>query len=140
MTLKLITPYSKELEAHMQELYNRLPEKNRRLYAGVEALKLSNGGISYIAELFNCSRDTIRLGIKELRKKGVNAIRCNQIGCKVIGDSCITPHTVICVPLYRIDVGKVVFYALDYSEHKAYWIASKPKNSKVKSTFNALKA
>jgi hypothetical protein len=50
----------------MRELYSRLPEKSRRLYAGVEALKLLYGGISYIAELFGCSRDTISLGIKEL--------------------------------------------------------------------------
>ena len=62
----MISPYSKDLEV-LQELYNRLTEKNRRLYAGVEALKL--GGISYIAELFNCSRDTIRLGIKELSEE-----------------------------------------------------------------------
>jgi hypothetical protein len=50
----------------MQELYSRLPEKSRRLYAGVEALKLPYGGISYIAELFGCSRDTVSAGIKEL--------------------------------------------------------------------------
>ena len=65
----MISPYSKDLEVQMQELYNRLTEKNRRLYAGVEALKLPYGGISYIAELFNCSRDTIRLGIKELSEE-----------------------------------------------------------------------
>jgi hypothetical protein len=34
----MIEPYSKEIEAQMQELYSRLPEKSRRLYAGVEAL------------------------------------------------------------------------------------------------------
>ena len=34
-----------------------------------EALKLSYGGISYIANLFACSRDTIRTGIKELGQK-----------------------------------------------------------------------
>ena len=62
----MIKPYSKEIEAKMQELYNRLPEKSRRLYAGVEALKFLYGGISYIAELFGCSRDTVSVGIKEL--------------------------------------------------------------------------
>lgn len=50
----------------MQELYNCLAEKNRRLYAGIEALKLGYDGISYIAELFNCSCDTVSLDIKEL--------------------------------------------------------------------------
>ena len=53
----------------MQELYSRLPEKSRRLYAGVEALKFSYGGISYIARLFGCLRDTVSLGIKELAKE-----------------------------------------------------------------------
>ena len=59
-------PYTKEIEAQMQELYSRLPEKSRRLYAGVEASKLPYGGISYIAQLFNSSRDTVLKGIKEL--------------------------------------------------------------------------
>jgi hypothetical protein len=61
--------YSKEIEEQMQELYNRLPEKNRRLYAGVEAIKLGHGGISYIANLFGCSRDTVSLGIVELAEE-----------------------------------------------------------------------
>lgn len=65
----MITAYPKEIEEHMQELYKRLPEKNRRLYAGVEALKLPHGGITYIAKLFSCSRDTVRLGINELSEE-----------------------------------------------------------------------
>jgi hypothetical protein len=32
----------------MQEFYNRLAEKNRRLYAGIEALKLAEGGKNFI--------------------------------------------------------------------------------------------
>lgn len=62
----MIEPYSKEIEEQMQELYGRLSEKSRRLYAGVEALKLPHGGVSYIAQLFGCSRDTVGRGIKEL--------------------------------------------------------------------------
>lgn len=65
----MIEAYPKEIEAKMQELYNRLNEKDRRLYAGVEASKLPYGGISYIAELFGCSRDTVVKGIKELAKE-----------------------------------------------------------------------
>ena len=63
--------YTQETESQMQELYNRLPEKNRRLYAGVEASKLGRGGVSYIARLFNCSRNTILRGIKELGEEEV---------------------------------------------------------------------
>ena len=65
----IIEPYSVEIEKQMQELYSRLPEKSRRLYAGVEALKFPYGGISYIAGIFDCSRDTVSLGIKELAKE-----------------------------------------------------------------------
>ena len=46
-----------------------IAEKDKRLYAGVEALKFPYGGISYIAQLFSCSRNTIRRGINELKEK-----------------------------------------------------------------------
>jgi transposase len=62
-----LTPYPVEIERQMQEMYIRLSEKDKRLYAGVEALKLPYGGISYIAELFNCSRNTVMRGIAELQ-------------------------------------------------------------------------
>jgi transposase len=62
----MIIAYAKEIEEWMCEFYSRLPEKNRRLYAGIEAIKLAFGGITYIAELFNCSRNTVQLGIQEL--------------------------------------------------------------------------
>lgn len=65
----MIKPYTQTLEFQMQELYNRLPEKNRRLYAGIEALKLPYGGISYIARLFDCARDTVLLGMQELNEE-----------------------------------------------------------------------
>jgi len=64
----MIESYPKEIEEQMQELYNRLSEKNRRLYAGIEALKLPYGGVSYIARLFGCSHDTILRGIRELKE------------------------------------------------------------------------
>jgi hypothetical protein len=64
----MIKPYTQEIEEPMQELYSRLPERSRRLYAGVEALKLPYGGISYLADIF-CSRDTVLKGIKELAEK-----------------------------------------------------------------------
>lgn len=73
-------PYSLETETRMQELYTRLPEKNRRLYAGVEASKLDRGGVSYIANLFNCSRNTILRGIKELGEEDVLENRNRESG------------------------------------------------------------
>jgi hypothetical protein len=61
--------YSVEIEKQMLEMFNRLSEKDKRLYAGVEALKFSYGGISYIAQLFACSSNTILRGIIELGGK-----------------------------------------------------------------------
>jgi len=62
----MIKTYSQKIEEQMQELYKRLPEKNKRLYSGVEASKLGHGGITYIAKLFSCSRNTVQVGIEEL--------------------------------------------------------------------------
>ena len=61
--------YSIEIEKKMQEVFDRLSEKDKRLYAGVEALKFPYGGISYIAKLFSCSRNTVQRGINELKEK-----------------------------------------------------------------------
>jgi len=63
----MITPYAKEIERQMQRVYAQLSEKDRRLYAAVEALKLPHGGISYIARVLGCSAITIRQGLKELQ-------------------------------------------------------------------------
>jgi len=74
----MIEPYTQEIEAQMQGLYNRLPERARRLYAGIEALKLSYGGASYIARLFGCSRDTVLRGTKELNEEETLTQNCNR--------------------------------------------------------------
>ncbi|MDQ7046344.1 MAG: hypothetical protein Q9M39_01475 [Sulfurovum sp.] len=37
--------YPKEIEEQMLNLYKSLSEKDRRRYAGIEATKLSHGGI-----------------------------------------------------------------------------------------------
>ena len=62
----MIKAYPVEIEAQIRTLHNRLSEKDRRLYAGVEALKLGYGGVSYISQLLGCSRDTILRGIDEI--------------------------------------------------------------------------
>lgn len=69
----MLSPYNEQLEEQMRTVYDRLSEKDRRLYAAVETLKLPYGGISYIARVFGCSRDTIRRGIQELDMEEVLA-------------------------------------------------------------------
>ena len=60
--------YPGNIESLMYTHYLSLSEKDRRLYAAVEAAKLGHGGINYIAELFDCCRQTIATGLDELKK------------------------------------------------------------------------
>jgi hypothetical protein len=79
-------PYPPEAEVAMCQLYSTLGERERRLYAAAEALKLGRGGLSYITTLLDCDEKTVRRGKRELdqpnqmppgrsRKKGVAARR-----------------------------------------------------------------
>jgi hypothetical protein len=79
-----VDKYSEDIERKMKQLFDWLSEKDRRRYAAVEALKLSHGGIDYLAQLFQCDPKTIRQGMQDLdqpadaaanrvRKKGVDA-------------------------------------------------------------------
>ena len=59
-------PYAPEMEAAMKHFYDSLNEKDRRRYAGIEALKLGLGGLNYIARVLECSRRTATKGAKEV--------------------------------------------------------------------------
>jgi hypothetical protein len=61
-----MNPYPVEIEAAMKKFHRTLNEKDKRRYAGIEALKLGHGGISYIANVLGCDRETVTKGIKEL--------------------------------------------------------------------------
>jgi hypothetical protein len=76
--------YSPDVVRMMQRLYGSLSEKGRRRYAAVEAAKLGQGGVEYVARVLGCDPKTIRSGLHELegtedlngqrdRKKGVAA-------------------------------------------------------------------
>ena len=58
--------YTAEVTKKMQDFYKNLSEKDKRHYSAIEAMKLNYGGIKYIANLFQCSRQTIYIGLKEL--------------------------------------------------------------------------
>jgi DeoR/GlpR family transcriptional regulator of sugar metabolism len=62
-------PYKKYVEKGMKLFYESLNEKDKRHYAAVEAHKLGHGYVSYISELFSCSRQTIYSGLEELENK-----------------------------------------------------------------------
>jgi hypothetical protein len=82
----MIAPYSPSTEEAMRRLFDSLGERERRLYAAAEALKLGRGGLVYLARLFGCDKKTIRRGLRELpqqpslppgrsRKKGADEKR-----------------------------------------------------------------
>jgi len=68
---KRINPYNKIIEGHIITTYNLLSEKDKRLYLAVEAVKLPQGGISYLSMLLKCSRVTIKKGLEELKNPEV---------------------------------------------------------------------
>lgn len=51
----------------MQRYYQSLSEKDRRRYAGIEALKLGHGGIAYVSRVLGCDYRTIKSGMAELQ-------------------------------------------------------------------------
>jgi hypothetical protein len=76
--------YEKDIEQKMLRLFATLSEKDRRRYAGIEAAKLGDDGVGYIAGLFGMDPKTIQRGLAELnldedeaagrvRKKGAAA-------------------------------------------------------------------
>ena len=54
--------YGRTVCRHMKEFYDSLSEKDRRRYAAVEAEKLGQGGVDYIASVLDCDPKTIRQG------------------------------------------------------------------------------
>lgn len=75
-------PYDADTEIAMKRFYDSLTEKDKRRYAGVEALKLGHGGQKYIAKVLGCSRGTVKKGaceVSELPPKEVDR-RIRQAG------------------------------------------------------------
>ena len=80
----MLTVYSPSTEDAMRRVFHSLSERDRRLYAAAEALKLERGGLLYLTRLFGCDPKTIHQGQRDLdnlpdvppersRKKGVDA-------------------------------------------------------------------
>jgi hypothetical protein len=69
--------YRPETEQTMRTFFAVLSERDRRLYAAVEASKLGHGGICYIASVLGCCERTIRRGLDELRQP--SSVSLNRI-------------------------------------------------------------
>jgi hypothetical protein len=63
-----MTEYSAEVERKMQRFFGWLSEKDQRRYAAVEATKLGQGGVEYIARVLACDPKTIRQGLRDLEE------------------------------------------------------------------------
>jgi hypothetical protein len=74
-------PYEPHAEAAMRTLYLTLDEKQRRHYAGVEAIKFGRGGRIYIARVLGCSRNTVTKGACEMSDLSKREVQ-EQIGEK----------------------------------------------------------
>jgi hypothetical protein len=81
--------YTPEIEATMREFYVSLNERDRRRYAGLEALKLGHGGQHYIARVLGCSRRTVRKGAQEVSGLSNREVM-EQIGVFPPGDTADT--------------------------------------------------
>jgi hypothetical protein len=66
----MLTKYPHFVEEAMRHTFSTLNERQRRLFAATEALKLGHGGIAYVAQLLDCHRRTIERGLIELRHPG----------------------------------------------------------------------
>jgi hypothetical protein len=71
---------SDELKAGIILFYSLLDEKQRRLYAGLEALKLGRGGDRRISDLLGLDPHTVAKGRQELLNQEVLRERVRQVG------------------------------------------------------------
>lgn len=69
-----------ELMAAIVLFFSLLDEKQRRLYAGLEALKTGRGGDRRIAELLGLDVDTVARGRSELLAQDVEIERVRRVG------------------------------------------------------------
>jgi hypothetical protein len=66
MAFTFQSQYDPDAAKTMRAFYETLSEKDRRRYVAVEAQRLGYGGITYVAQIFECSERTIERGLAEL--------------------------------------------------------------------------
>ena len=69
-----------ELKAAIVLFYSILDERQRRLYAGLEAMKMGHGGDTQIAELLSLDTGTVAKGRNELLSGDVEIDRVRKVG------------------------------------------------------------
>ena len=71
---------TEELKAAVVLFYSLLDEKQRRLYAGLESLKIGHGGDQQIADLLGLDPSTIARGRKQLLDRDIEIERVRRRG------------------------------------------------------------
>ena len=69
-----------ELKAAIILFYSLLDEQQRRLYAGLESLKLGHGGDRQLADFFDLDPHTVARGRKQLLAQDVEVDRARKAG------------------------------------------------------------
>jgi hypothetical protein len=58
--------FTYDIDKHTMFLYSQMPERLRRLYVGLEAMKAGYSGVAKVSEQFNVHKHTVRRGKIEL--------------------------------------------------------------------------
>lgn len=69
-----------ELKAAIVLFHSLLDERQRRLYAGLEALKMGHGGDTQVAELLGMDPGTVARGRRELLAREIDRERLRRVG------------------------------------------------------------
>lgn len=69
--------FNLDIEKYSLLFFNSLSEKNKRLYAGIEAMRLGYYGVDEIAKRYGMHKHTVRKGQKELLSE--NLLPAEQI-------------------------------------------------------------
>jgi len=65
-----------DIEKYSLLYFNNLSEKDKRLYAGLESMKLGYYGVYEISKMFNMNKHTIRKGREELISGNLLPLKC----------------------------------------------------------------
>jgi hypothetical protein len=63
------TDFTYDVEKHTQFFYLQLSERDKRLFAGLEAIKAGYNGVAEVSQKFDMHKHTVRRGKAELLRE-----------------------------------------------------------------------
>jgi predicted ArsR family transcriptional regulator len=64
-----------DIEKHEQFFFAQMNERGKRLYLGLEAMKLGYNGVAEISQKYNTHKHTVRRGKKELLEQNALSVQ-----------------------------------------------------------------